>query len=111
MLISLVLMVAGALLLLSNLEIDVGISFKKIWPFCLMILGPIGFIEKLVGRRSFCARSYLVLFTIGIIFFLYYNYSINFWKSWPILLIAVGFAGIERKLTRKISSKADVGCD
>lgn len=97
--IGMLLLVAGTLLLLSNLGI-VNNEIRYIvfsWPVILIIIGSI----VLLNSRDFTG---IILICIGSVFLLADYYEFNVWKLWPVLLILVGFKFLLRSRGKNKSS-------
>lgn len=101
MVVYIALILIGGILLLSNLDVNIGIGIKKVWPLLLIIAGGVGYINTLLKKKTRDDLFYLSLIACGIIFFLYYQYSLTFWKSWPIILIIIGVRGVVYNLVAR----------
>jgi hypothetical protein len=93
-LIGLAIIIAGAIMLLENLDMGFGIHALDYWPVILILIG----IGKILDcRRPKCIYWGVIFIGIGILFQLNNLGIINFWFDdlWPILIILAGIAIIQ----------------
>lgn len=89
----LAILIAGAIMLLENLDMGFGIHALDYWPVILILIG----IGKILDcRKPNCIYWGLIFIGIGTLFLLNNLNIINFWFDdlWPILIILAGIAVI-----------------
>jgi predicted membrane protein len=88
--IGLLVMIAGALLLLGTFGFPVHFDIKDYWPVLLMVVGLAKIIQPRRGRQIFWGFVLVILgilFQLRILDYIYFHFH----DLWPVLLIIIGY--------------------
>lgn len=97
----LILIGLGILFLLNNfgLHLPFRYIFRELWPFVIILIGVAQlaiFFAAGVRSRPGHLTAGLILVTVGGLFALQNLFHVPFRNTWPMILIAVGVAGVLR---------------
>jgi hypothetical protein len=102
-----VLIVLGLLFLLNNFgfRIPIGRLFRDLWPMFLIVPGILNMLKAsamgISGRRHGLFTGGVMLVTVGVLFLIDNFTEVGFGRTWPLLLISAGIAGVVRFSSRR----------